>query len=40
MMFTTRRTAKLIKYVANAFLATKITFINEMADLSGKRVRC
>ena len=34
MMFTTRRTAELIKYAANAFLATKITFINEMADLS------
>jgi UDPglucose 6-dehydrogenase len=28
-----RRTAELIKYAANAFLATKITFINEMADL-------
>src|SRR6201985_1731305 len=33
---TTRRTAELIKYAANAFLATKITFINEMADLSEK----
>ena len=32
-MFTQRRTAELIKYAANAFLATKITFINEMADL-------
>ncbi len=31
-----RRTAELIKYAANAFLATKITFINEMADLSEK----
>src|SRR4051795_10690323 len=34
LMFTARRTAELIKYAANAFLATKITFINEMADLS------
>ena len=33
IMFTGRRTAELIKYAANAFLATKITFINEMADL-------
>ena len=33
MLFTSRRTAELIKYAANAFLATKITFINEMADL-------
>jgi UDPglucose 6-dehydrogenase len=33
MVFTTRETAELIKYAANAFLATKITFINEMADL-------
>ena len=33
LMFTDRRTAELIKYAANAFLATKITFINEMADL-------
>ncbi len=33
VMFTRRRTAELIKYAANAFLATKITFINEMADL-------
>jgi UDPglucose 6-dehydrogenase len=33
VMFTGRRTAELIKYAANAFLATKITFINEMADL-------
>lgn len=33
VMFTRRRTAELVKYAANAFLATKITFINEMADL-------
>ncbi|HEU0100554.1 MAG TPA: UDP-glucose/GDP-mannose dehydrogenase family protein [Allosphingosinicella sp.] len=33
LMFTGRRTAELIKYAANAFLATKITFINELADL-------
>ena len=33
ILFTARRTAELIKYAANAFLATKITFINEMADL-------
>jgi UDPglucose 6-dehydrogenase len=33
MVFTTRRTAELTKYAANAFLATKITFINEIADL-------
>src|SRR5881398_3685157 len=33
LMFTARRTAELIKYAANAFLATKITFINEVADL-------
>jgi len=33
LLFTGRRTAELIKYAANAFLATKITFINEMADL-------
>ena len=35
-MFTDRRTAELIKYAANAFLATKITFINEIADLAEK----
>jgi UDPglucose 6-dehydrogenase len=33
ILFTERRTAELTKYAANAFLATKITFINEMADL-------
>jgi len=33
IVFTSRRSSELIKYAANAFLATKITFINEMADL-------
>jgi UDPglucose 6-dehydrogenase len=33
LLFTGRRTAELIKYAANAFLATKITFINEVSDL-------
>ena len=33
ILFTSRRTSELIKYAANAFLAVKITFINEMADL-------
>jgi UDPglucose 6-dehydrogenase len=33
MLFTDIETAELIKYAANAFLATKITFINEIADL-------
>jgi UDPglucose 6-dehydrogenase len=36
ILFTGRRTAELIKYAANAFLATKITFINEVADLCEK----
>ena len=33
ILFVARRTSELIKYAANAFLATKITFINEIADL-------
>jgi UDPglucose 6-dehydrogenase len=33
ILFTDRRTSELIKYAANAFLALKITFINEIADL-------
>lgn len=33
ILFVSRRTSELIKYAANAFLATKITFINEIADL-------
>ncbi|MBL8550358.1 MAG: UDP-glucose/GDP-mannose dehydrogenase family protein [Hyphomonadaceae bacterium] len=33
IQFTSRRTSELIKYAANAFLAVKITYINEMADL-------
>ncbi len=33
ILFTKRETAEIIKYAANAFLATKITFINEIADL-------
>src|ERR1700674_5512577 len=36
LMFTERRTAELIKYAANPFLATKIAFINEIADLAEK----
>ena len=36
IIYTGRRTAELIKYAANAFLATKITFINEIADLCEK----
>jgi UDPglucose 6-dehydrogenase len=36
ILFTTRESSELIKYAANAFLATKITFINEMADLCEK----
>ena len=33
VLFTDRRTAELTKYAANAFLAMKVTFINELADL-------
>jgi UDPglucose 6-dehydrogenase len=33
IVYTERRTAELIKYAANAFLATKVTFVNEIADL-------
>ncbi|MGN8114978.1 UDP-glucose dehydrogenase family protein [Labrys sp. 22185] len=36
LLFTARRTSELIKYAANAFLATKVTFINEIADLCEK----
>jgi UDPglucose 6-dehydrogenase len=36
LLFTSRKSAEVIKYAANAFLATKITFINEMADLCEK----
>ena len=36
MLFTSRETSELIKYAANAFLATKITFINEMASICEK----
>ena len=35
-LFTGRRTAELIKYAANGFLAAKVAFINEMADLCEK----
>ena len=36
IVFTTRESSELIKYAANAFLAVKITFINEMADICEK----
>ncbi len=36
IVFTNRQTSELIKYAGNAFLATKITFINEMADICEK----
>lgn len=36
ILVTKRRTAELIKYASNAFLATKIMFINELADLCEK----
>ena len=36
ILFTSRRSSELIKYAANAFLAVKITFINEIADLCEK----
>ncbi|EFI51920.1 nucleotide sugar dehydrogenase [Afipia sp. 1NLS2] len=36
ILYTDRRTAELTKYAANFFLATKVTFINEIADLAEK----
>jgi UDPglucose 6-dehydrogenase len=36
ILYTSRRTAELTKYAANAFLATKVTFINEIAELCEK----
>lgn len=36
ILFTSRVTSELIKYAANTFLATKITFINEISDLCEK----
>src|ERR1700693_1634715 len=35
LLFVSRRTAELVKYAANAFLATKVGFINEIAELCG-----
>ena len=40
LLFTNRRTAELTKYAANAFLAVKISFINEMATSARKSRRC
>jgi UDPglucose 6-dehydrogenase len=39
ILYTDRRTAELTKYAANSFLATKIAFINEIADLAEKSGR-
>jgi UDPglucose 6-dehydrogenase len=36
ILYTDRRTAELTKYAANSFLATKVAFINEIADLAEK----
>jgi UDPglucose 6-dehydrogenase len=37
ILYPTRRTAELVKYAANAFLATKITFINEIAERGARQ---